>query len=208
MRLNRIEKALMNNPVRVALQRLYEAPLLERLGGRTTDMRVLEVGCGRGVGIEIIFERFGAARVHAFDLDPDMVERARARLSKYPPERLRLFVGDAAEIAAEDAAYDAVFDFGIIHHVPKWRRAVSEVARVLRPGGRFFFEEVTTHALSRWSYRTFLAHPAEDRFSAWKFIAELERHDIHVGDNFVERFFGDFVFGVGRRSDTVSSGGV
>jgi SAM-dependent methyltransferase len=141
-----------------------------------------------------------AGVVHAFDLDPDMVGRARRRLSKYPPDRLRLFVGDAAAIEAEDETYDAVFDFGIIHHVPDWRRAVSEVARVLRPGGRFFFEEVTSHALSRWSYKTFLEHPREDRFSAEGFVAELERPGILVGGNYVERFFGDFVFGVGRRA--------
>src|SRR5688572_6177144 len=142
----------MNNPLRALLQRGYEAPLLEQLGGRTEGMRVLEIGCGRGVGTQIIFERFGAREVHAFDLDPDMVAQARSRLSKYPTERLRLFVGDAARIDAENECYDAVFDFGIIHHVPNWRRAVAEVARVLKAGGRFFFEEVTTHALNRWSY--------------------------------------------------------
>ncbi|MGI8783428.1 MAG: class I SAM-dependent methyltransferase [Acidobacteriota bacterium] len=140
MTMNRVEKALMNNPLRALLQRQYEAPLMERLGGRVEGMCVLEIGCGRGIGAEIIFERFGAREVHAFDLDPDMVERARHRLSGYPPDRLRLFVGDAAAIEAEDESFDAVFDFGIIHHIPNWRRAVSEVARVLRPGGRFFLK--------------------------------------------------------------------
>lgn len=205
VKLNRIEKALMNNPARALLQRRYEAPLLERLGGRTEGLRVLEIGCGRGIGTEIIFDRFGAREVHAFDVDPDMGELAHQRLSRFPAERLRLFVGDAAAIEAEDSSFDAVFDFGNIHHVPDWRRALAEVVRVLRPGGRFFFEEVTSHALSRWSYRMFLEHPAEDRFRAQQFIAELERQGIHVGGNFVERFFGDFVIGVGRRQFSSSS---
>ena len=199
MNLNRLEKALMNNPVRATLQRWYEAPLLERLGGRVEGLRVLEVGCGRGVGTEIILDRFGAARVEAFDLDPDMVERAKRRLSRFPDNRVRVTVGDAAAIAAEDSSFDAVFDFGVIHHVPTWRAAVAEVARVLRPGGRFFFEEVTSHALARWSYRIFLDHPKEDRFSAADFVAELEMRDIEVGTRRVTRWFGDFVIGVGRR---------
>ena len=198
MKLNLIEKALVNNPVRSLLQRQYEAPLLERLGGRTSGLRVLEIGCGRGVGTEIIFEQFGAGEVHAFDLDPDMIDQAQARLARYSSDRLKLFVGDAAAIEAEDDTYDAVFDFGIIHHIPQWRRAVSEVSRVLKPDGRFFFEEVTIHALNRWSYRTFLDHPQVDRFSGEQFVSELERHGIHVGKNYVERFFGDFVIGVGR----------
>ena len=102
MLLNAVEKALMNNPVRSFLQRWYEAPLLQQLGGRTEALQVLEVGCGRGVGTEIILERFGAASVHAFDLDPDMVGKARRRLAAYGSERVRLFVGDAAAIAADD----------------------------------------------------------------------------------------------------------
>jgi ubiquinone/menaquinone biosynthesis C-methylase UbiE len=201
VKLNLIEKALMNNPVRAAVQRHHEAALMERLGARLDGMRVLEIGCGRGVGAEIIFRRFGAREVHAFDLDPDMVGKARRRLSKYPAERLRLFVGDAAAIEAEDGSYDAVVDFNIIHHVPGWRRAVAEVARVLRPGGLFVFEEVTRQALSRWFYRTFLKHPPpENWFGAAEFVAELERRGIEVRGNTVEWFFGDFVVGVGRRA--------
>jgi ubiquinone/menaquinone biosynthesis C-methylase UbiE len=128
-----------------------------------------------------------------------MVRQAERRLSLYPRERLKLYVGDAAAIEEEDGSFDAVFDFGIIHHVPEWRRAVAEVARVLKADGRFFFEEVTAHALSRWSYRTFLKHPTEDRFSAERFVAELEQAGIDVAGNYVERFSGDFVLGVGRK---------
>jgi ubiquinone/menaquinone biosynthesis C-methylase UbiE len=200
MKLNRIETHLMNNPLRAAVQRWYEGALLQRLGGRTEGLRGLEIGCGRGVGTEIIFERFGAGTVYALDLDPDMVAQARRRLGRYLPERLQLAVGDASAIGAADASFDAVFDFGIIHHIPDWRAAVREVRRVLRPGGRLFFEEVTRHALQRWSYRTFLLHPTEDRFSGGEFVAELERQGLAVGGNFVHRFFGDFVIGVARRT--------
>lgn len=189
----------MNNPVRALVQRRHEGALMERLGGRVEGARVLEIGCGRGVGTEIIFERFGAREVHAFDVDPDMIARAHRRLSGYPANRLTLFVGDAAAIRAEDAFYDAVFDFGIIHHVPAWERAVAEVARVLKPGGKFFFEEVTKRALDRWFYRTFLDHPKTNRFSAEQFVAEIEAQGIMVGGKHLEWFFGDFVVGVGHR---------
>lgn len=205
MKLNQVEKALMNNPVRAMLQRFYEAPLLERLGGRVEGKHALEVGCGRGVGTEIILERFGAREVYAFDLDPHMVQLARQRLRAYGPDRLKVAVGDVTAIDAQDESFDAVFDFGIIHHVPDWQIAVSEIRRVLKPGGRFFFEEVTCHALNRWSYRTFLKHPTENRFSGQEFVAELESQGIAVNGNAVLRFFGDFVIGVGRRAQLGAS---
>ncbi len=94
MKMNRVEKFLMNNPIRAAFQVWIEAPLLERLGGRTEGLRVLEVGCGRGVGTEQIFRRFGAQSVYAIDVDPDMIAKARRRLSHFPAERLKVEIGD------------------------------------------------------------------------------------------------------------------
>ncbi len=200
MKLNRMEKALMNNPVRALIQQRYEAALMQQIGGSVDGQRVLEIGCGRGVGTQIIFERFGAGEVHAFDLDPDMITQARKRLSGFSPDRLRLFVGDVTAIEAEDGTFDAVFDFAIVHHVPDWRKAIREVVRVLRPGGRFFFEEVTQQALTRWFYRKFLDHPKHDRFTATEFIEELKGQGIMVGKNAREWFFGDFVVGVGYKA--------
>lgn len=206
MKLNRVERALVNSPVRAWLQRHYEAPLLLRLGGPTTGWRVLEIGCGQGIGTEIILEQFEAQEVRALDIDPAMVDLARLRLAEYGDERVRIDVGDAVEISAADQSFDAVFDFGIIHHVPDWQRAVREVARVLRNGGRFYFEEVTKHALDRWFYRTFLDHPKEDRFTGEEFVAECDRQGIAVTGNYVHRFFGDFVIGVGKRTNGESHG--
>jgi ubiquinone/menaquinone biosynthesis C-methylase UbiE len=168
--------------------------------------RALEIGCGCGVGTDLILQRFGAYEVHAFDLDPDMVARARRRLSGHPTKRLNLYVADAASVPEPDASFDAVFDFGIVHHVPDWRAAIGEVRRVLRPGGRFYFEEVTRQALQRWSYRTFLDHPEHDRFSAEDLVAELERQNLWVGERWLTRFFGDFVIGVAVNASAEAGG--
>ena len=200
--MNRTETLLMNNPARAWLQRAYEVPLLHRLGAELGGSEVVEIGCGRGVGTELLLERMGAAHVTALDLDPAMVSRARRRLARHG-DRVDVQVGDACRLPLADASVDAVVDFAIIHHVPAWRGAVAEAARVRRPGGQFVFEEVTRHALERWSYRTFLEHPTEDRFSAEGFIAELRRHGFTLPQPAVTRFFDDFVIGVAVK--TVSS---
>jgi len=163
MLLNRLEKAAMNNPIRAAFQRFFEARRLLRMGGACADGNALEIGCGRGVGIELILDLFGARHVDAFDVDPEMVSLARARTAKHG-ERVRVWQGDAASIASPDAQYDAVFDFGIIHHVPEWRKAVQEVFRVLKPGGRFYVEEMLARFIENPIGRRFFAHPHEDRF--------------------------------------------
>ncbi len=162
MKLNRIEKLLMNNPIRSRLQRREAETLLE-MGEPMDGGRALEVGCGRGVGTEIILDLFGASRVDAFDLDPDMVRRATQRLASRG-DSVRLWQGDATAIEAEDDTYDAVFDFAIIHHVPRWRDALAEIRRVLKPGGRFYSEEILRDFIHHPLWSRVLDHPMEDRF--------------------------------------------
>lgn len=195
MLLNRAEKALMNNPVRAWIQRRVEAPLLLRLGGRCDGLRALEIGCGRGVGAEIALRTFHVGELVATDIDADMLRLARARLG----DRAEVREASADALPFPDASFDVVFDFGIVHHVPRWRDAVAEVARVLRPGGRFYFEEVTRQCLDRPLVRALFEHPREDRFSAEEWLAELDRAGLDVGDRHRELALGDFVVGVGAR---------
>jgi ubiquinone/menaquinone biosynthesis C-methylase UbiE len=172
MRLNRLEFVLMNNPLRAAIQRYVEVPLLLQMGGPVAGGRALELGCGRGVGIELILDVFKAERVDAFDLDPRMVALARKRLLPRG-SKAHVWVGDATAIPVAADTYDAVFDFGIIHHIPQWRRALGEVIRVLKPGGRFYAEEVLARLINHPVMRRLLDHPRADRFDAPSFRAGL-----------------------------------
>lgn len=198
MKLNRIERAAVNNPVRAAHQHHREAAWFRRLaGGSLAGQHVLEVGCGRGVGSEVLLDRLGAARVTAFDLDESMVELARRRLHGRPVD---LSVGDACAIERPAGSVDTVVDFGIIHHVPDWQQAVSEIARVLRPGGLVLFEEIPRWLLDTWAFRTLTVHPRENRFDADEFAAELARHGLH-GTGRIEHHFGGMLFvGAARKS--------
>ena len=186
-RLTRLGKLGLNSPTRAFVQRRAVAPLLERLGGRVEGGSVLELGCGRGVGAEIILDRFRAAELVAIDIDPDMVERARRRLAQRPGARV--LRGDATEIDAPNRSFDAVFDFGAIHQMPDWPAALAEVSRVLKPGGRFFFEEVAGPLL-RWTLRLTVEGwppPSARPFSRDSFFAELETCGLFVGPRLVDR---------------------
>lgn len=199
MRLNTIERAMTDNVVRAGHQHFREASWFRRLaGGTLSGQHVLEVGCGRGIGANVLLDRLSAATVTGFDLDEAMVESARKRLHGRP---VTLSVGDVCAIEQPDSAFDAVMDFGVIHHVPDWQLSVREVARVLRPGGLLLFEEVPRHVLDSWPVRTFTSHPRENRFEREEFIAELARHRLHV-EGRIERHLGGVVFvGVARKAD-------
>ncbi len=101
----------------------------------------------------------------AFDLDPDVVSLARKRISDRD-HRVHLWTGDAQAIKAKNNTYDAVFDFGIIHHVQAWRKAIREVYRVLRPGGKFYVEEVLKKLILNPIARRLFKHPLSSFISA------------------------------------------
>lgn len=133
-------RSLTNTGLRAHLHRRFGARRLLELGGPLPGPRVLEVGCGRGLGAEQIREVFAPGSLDAFDLDPAMVALARERLGQM--EGVRVWEGDATRIEAPDAAYDAVVEFLVLHHVPSWRAALGEIYRVLRPGGLLYAEEI------------------------------------------------------------------
>jgi SAM-dependent methyltransferase len=111
VRMNAFGRGTMNSSFRAFAQRHYLVPQMLRLGGSRDGCRVLELGCGRGVGTELILDEMGAAEVDALDLDPIMVDKARGRLG----DRARVEVGDMTDLSAPDASYDAVVDFAAIH---------------------------------------------------------------------------------------------
>ena len=188
MKLSRFGKVQMNNPARAAAQRRYTARHMLRLGGGLAGRTALEVGCGRGVGAEIILTTFSAAKVVAFDVDPELVDLAKQRLAPFG-DRAQVYVGDATVITEADHSFDGVFDFGVIHQIVEWKRAVAEVARVLKPGGRFYFEAVSSRFF-RFGMNLAMERGTPDvrkiGFGRDSYLDELATNGFEVGDNYIE----------------------
>ena len=178
MKLNTLEFAVVNNPLRAAAQRWVETPLLLGDPGELRGRRVLEVGCGRGVGLEILAS-LGPAELSGFDLDPAMVALARARAAASDPAA-HVYVGDATAICAPERRFDAVVEYAILHHIPAWREALAEIARVLRPGGVFYFEDLLRGFTTAWPISRLFDHPLQTQFGAAEFREALEATGLQV----------------------------
>jgi len=174
MRMNLLGRSILNSPQRVFVQRHHLLPTFLHLGGPLYGCHVLEVGCGRGAGIQLI-SQVGAARVDGVDLDPVMAGLAKRRLGP----RALVAVADIAALPMPDASYDAVIDFGAIHLMPEWRTGLGEVARVLRPGGRFLFEQ-PAHPLYRRLMPLSTGRRIPGGFSRDSFLAELHHRGLHL----------------------------
>ncbi|MBW6435823.1 class I SAM-dependent methyltransferase [Actinoplanes hulinensis] len=122
--------------------------LLEQAGLRAGD-RVLEIGCGTG-NLLTVQARLGP-RVDAAGIDPDpaALRRARRKAARAgaPIDYRQAYAGD---LPFTDDAFDVVLSSLMLHHLDASGRdrALREVARVLRPGGRLHVADIDGHGRS------------------------------------------------------------
>ncbi|MEV7975563.1 methyltransferase domain-containing protein [Streptomyces sp. NPDC086519] len=113
-----------------------------------TDARLLDVCCGSGVVGASFRGRVG--EMIGLDLTPEMVELASTRLD-------RVDRGTVYDLPYPEASFDLVVTREVLHLLPQPERPVSEIFRVLRPGGQFIVGQIVPYADEDafWMYRVF-----------------------------------------------------
>jgi ubiquinone/menaquinone biosynthesis C-methylase UbiE len=173
MKLNKIEFLLMNNPIRALVQERHEIRVLRGMTSIGNIDRALEIGCGNGHGTKLIKKYFNPKWVDAVDLDEKMIQIARKKNSD---SSIHYDIMDASRLGFPDNTFDAVFDFGVIHHVPNWGDCISEMKRILKPGGETILEELSSDTFGTLSgrlWKTLLDHPYDKMFSTTEFVESL-----------------------------------
>ena len=98
---------------------------------------VLDVGAGSGTDTVIASTLVGpGGRVYALDMTEAMRRKLRENVEVLGLANIEVLAGEAEAIPLPDAAVDVVTSNGVLNLVPDKRRAVQEIFRVLRPGGR------------------------------------------------------------------------
>lgn len=107
------------------------------LGVLKPGERVVDVGCGAGIDSLIAARMVGPeGRVIGVDMTPAMLARARAAAVEGGFENVEFREGLMEDLPIEDGWADVVISNGVLNLTPDKRQALTEMARVLKPGGR------------------------------------------------------------------------
>ena len=141
-----------------------EEPIFRRHPVRAGG-RVLDVGCGTAEITGRLADLFPGTSLLGVDLEETHLERARERCRRLG-DRARFQKDDALALSLPDRQFDLVLSRHVIQAVPDARKALSEMVRVLKPGGRL-------HVIAE-DYGMLWAHPtASDADGFWQRIPAL-----------------------------------
>lgn len=117
--------------------------------GFKKEKRILDVGCGEGVLLDRLTSEF---KVKGFGIDISRQSIKRAKQRSLFPHCLE--VADACLLPFPDNYFDAVISFDALEHIESQEKAVSEMVRVLKPGGKVLI--YTINKRQRFTFNWFL----------------------------------------------------
>ncbi len=189
MKLNWIERLFVTSPIRVLMQRM-EIRWFKNKFPLDSGGEILEIGCGAGVGGGLILESFNPAQLYLSDLDIKMVKRARSYAGSRNLSNVHICQADATKLPYGDQKFDAVFGFGFLHHVPRWRTSLTDVARIIKPGGAYYLLEFYPQLYQNIITRHLIKHPEDDRFKSHDLRQALQDSSLKLIHSFEVKTMG------------------
>lgn len=136
MRMTALEKHFVNSPRNTQRVNDHVSRLLSHIDCKSGS-QYLDVGCGVGTAARKVAATSDWA-VTGVDIDSKQIEVAKSGAG-HPNLQYRVMDATALEFA--DGAFDVVASRMATHHIPDWKRALSEMVRVLRPGGYLIYSD-------------------------------------------------------------------
>jgi len=157
------------------------------LANLRSDSLVLDVGCGTGYTTETVLKRLEKGEVVGIDLTPEQLKKAKIRLGS---EKARLFLsrGDAEDLPFKDGSFDTIVSVGALEYFPHPKRALREMARVVKAGGRVVVGGPESEWFRKISLNRMLFTPSAREVEG--FFSQARLRDIKSVMTGVNTFFG------------------
>ena len=138
--------------------RIYHVKVIREHLGDLDGKRVLDVGCGKGRFARVLREQAPTAEFWGLDISEEML--------RFVPEGIHTRAGSMTELPFDDGFFDGAYATESLEHAVEIERAVSEICRVVKAGGRI---AIIDKNAAQWGR---LATPEWEK---WFTRGELER---------------------------------
>lgn len=148
--------------------------------GELKNKTVLEIGCGAGFGAELICQYFTPKKIISTDLDKRLINLAKKNVSR---KEISFEVADATKLEYENNTFNAIFVFGMIHHLPypEWQKCLRESFRVLKIDGWLFLYDLSIEHFTKSLYGKIIKLTTVHPYSKMYRKVELIDYLIRVG---------------------------
>ena len=143
--------------------RIYHVKLIRDHLGDLRGKRVLDDGCGKGRFARVLKEREPGCEMWGLDISEEML--------RFVPEGIHTRAGSMTELPFEDGFFDAAYATESLEHAVEIEKAVSELCRVVKPGGRI---AIIDKNAAQWGK---LQTPEWERWFTRKGLERLLRRD-------------------------------
>ena len=116
--------------------------ILQQLSGKITGKKILDLGCGAGEAS--VYFALKGAEVTALDISTGMLEKVKELADLYGVRNIKLACSCAEEMPFKSESFDIVYGNSVLHHA-EIDTVLSEVSRILKPGGKAVFIEPLAH---------------------------------------------------------------
>lgn len=180
MKMNQFETLLMTFDLGRSMYLNGIVRELQGLASLPAGKKILEIGCGNGIGTRLIDKYFKPAEFIATEYDESLVEVAQR---KNKGSQVRVEAGNAADLRFAEGEFDAVIGLSVIHHIPNWEAGLDELHRVIKPGGLLIIKELSIDTFETpfgKIARRFVEHPYDDMFKKAEFLDYLKQKGFEI----------------------------
>ena len=141
---------------------------------RTSYPAILDIGCGWGLSLQLLHDRFRPQRLVAINVDARMTAAARAEAIRQGLT-VEFQTTTGSQLRLPDRSIDLVFCHQTFHHVVDQEDTLREIYRVLKPGGVLLFAESTRKFIFSWIIRLLFRHPMNAQRTAAEYLHMIRR---------------------------------
>ena len=153
-------------------RRIWHVKLIREHLGPLAGRRVLDVGCGKGRFARVLLEEQPEAEIWGLDISEEML--------RHVPPGIHTRAGSMTELPFEDAFFDGAYATESLEHAVEIEKAVAEICRVVKPGGRIVIIDKNAEQWGR------LATPEWERwFTPRELQRLLRRHCREVSSRYI-----------------------